>query len=1043
MGIGESRERSRWHTNTRGRVPGLAPTNKLRALAASGKGELLAEQREAAKLFRTRSELSEPPRHVVTETDVVRGLGLSQADQQKVIRLVTDTNAEWNQKTQTQRIFLARSRLVEVLRSMKYIPSDTRLELVKRAIQYWKRTWQTDYGKPPTIRYVARKSMDPSLHKAYGQAASGSHKYKSRKPDGHGGWLYDYGDGKGFQPGKGEHEGTTAAPTKKQGEEQITTGKHPSHDKFQPTVEDHPDGKQVHHLHEEVATELHPDMKAKDHAAQWQKHADEYKKLLGSGKKEDREKAHAHRHAANLHAQAHDEKFGAESAAAHGEPPKEAGKPPAPPPPPEGQEGGPNLPPTGAAGQAAPEPNGAAPMGPEQPLDGGQQPPMDQGAVPPPQAAEPQPTESGIPGVQLSPEIQEVHGHLDRAAKIMSQMSMAHQTIELNKLRIARTKKDSSIPRNLRKRLTAQYEAEMAHAKAAAAELEDHHVATMEQLKAAQKKLDKPNKLLDAFLKVLSKFVPKDATQRLKEADKSEPPTEPGAEPKQDKETAVGEEKPTEKSLRYDPEIVKSEAWLDTIVLVDHALQKARGPVKYKSRKRVGNRWVYDYGEGGGGKKTPKWVQEKKQEKRKKGPQKSRPTQRHWVQGSEYGLSDTQKAHKSGGVYSAQRQKLHKEIEAKFLDHVPPVPKDKRPVALVTMGGPASGKTTLVKHIQGTTNDFVLVNPDDVKDHIPEYTKGIHLDEIDGVPVSARDAAWLVHEESSDIATSVMEKGIDQRKNVIIDGTGKNAEGMMAKMRRLKAAGYHIRLVMPHVDMEAAVQRVEDRATGSGRYVPEEIVRDAHSKVPGNFFVIRKEADEWALFDNSGQKPKLGMWGPPPTEEDPKFAKEFRSTVEQMKAYRMGKSEAFGGQRFVIRKAETEEDDLPPSVSMEEMFRRIARYKGDADPDGPLHHQVSHTSQGDGIWWPVDDYEDEIRAMMNAHSNRVAKSDQQRCYPVAGIDRAHGGGPRLVVPIAGPAPRVDRAESVHPAKVDKRLVKAGHVVADPTFVVPIDGGDED
>jgi hypothetical protein len=133
-GIGESRERSRWHTNTRGHFPTYAPANKLRARLTAGQGEQLAAQREFNKLFRTRSETAPLPRRIYSLSDVVVGLGLSNADQQKVQRLVSDIPARFTQKSQTQHIALARGRLTETLRSMKYIPSETRMEIVKRSI---------------------------------------------------------------------------------------------------------------------------------------------------------------------------------------------------------------------------------------------------------------------------------------------------------------------------------------------------------------------------------------------------------------------------------------------------------------------------------------------------------------------------------------------------------------------------------------------------------------------------------------------------------------------------------------------------------------------------------------------------------------------------------------------------------------------------------------------------------------------------------------------------------------------------------------------
>ncbi len=142
----------------------MAPTNKIRARLAAGKGELLAQQLAANRVFRENETTEDAPlpRHIIAIEDVTHGLGLDAADEQAVQRIILDTNAHFDQTTQTHRLTLARASFVMTLRAMPYISSDIRMELTKRAIAYWKRNTQTDYGKPPTIRTIAVKS-EPTL----------------------------------------------------------------------------------------------------------------------------------------------------------------------------------------------------------------------------------------------------------------------------------------------------------------------------------------------------------------------------------------------------------------------------------------------------------------------------------------------------------------------------------------------------------------------------------------------------------------------------------------------------------------------------------------------------------------------------------------------------------------------------------------------------------------------------------------------------------------------------------------------------------------
>ncbi|HET6494945.1 MAG TPA: hypothetical protein VFH61_06230, partial [Thermoleophilia bacterium] len=118
----------------------------------------------AARMMRTSPEDLTGPieAHIITLQDVTRGLGLDQSDAGRIERLIADSSPEFTQKSQTQRIMHARQRLLAVTRTMKHVPADTRDELTRRATAYWKRNFQTDYGKSPTVRFREGATMDKS-----------------------------------------------------------------------------------------------------------------------------------------------------------------------------------------------------------------------------------------------------------------------------------------------------------------------------------------------------------------------------------------------------------------------------------------------------------------------------------------------------------------------------------------------------------------------------------------------------------------------------------------------------------------------------------------------------------------------------------------------------------------------------------------------------------------------------------------------------------------------------------------------------------------
>jgi len=232
--------------------------------------------------------------------------------------------------------------------------------------------------------------------------------------------------------------------------------------------------------------------------------------------------------------------------------------------------------------------------------------------------------------------------------------------------------------------------------------------------------------------------------------------------------------------------------------------------------------------------------------------------------------------------YTPERKALHAAIVDSFTKHVKPVPLDRTPTAIVTMGGSGVGKGSILATLVGDHNDFVVSDPDACKEKLPEYQRALAYGlTADGSTVTAKDAAAMAHEESSDLGEKVRARAVAERKNLILDGTGKNTEKFIGRIEALKAAGYHVHLVMPHIPLAEAVSRVGSRARNTGRYVPDNFVREAHHVIPGNFEQIARRAHEFSLFDNAGPKPRLvwaGGENQPDVVIDPNYVRKFKQT---------------------------------------------------------------------------------------------------------------------------------------------------------------------
>ncbi|GAG30724.1 unnamed protein product, partial [marine sediment metagenome] len=239
----------------------------------------------------------------------------------------------------------------------------------------------------------------------------------------------------------------------------------------------------------------------------------------------------------------------------------------------------------------------------------------------------------------------------------------------------------------------------------------------------------------------------------------------------------------------------------------------------------------------------------------------------------------------------------------------------------------ASGKTSMVRQLLGEKFEtFVSVNPDDVKEQMPEYNEALEF-EVEGKKTSAKDASAMCHEESSDIASDIYDKAVTQGLSMIIDGTGAKGERHRDRIQALKDAGYHVQLMMPDLDPELAVQRAEDRAEETGRWVPTgppppgtpDIVRKIYGKVPQNFEPLARLADEFALFDTTTFPPTVkwtGAQGQEDVVHDIGFLERFKKRSAEL-------ATQFGAPLTMPEEVLSLSEGNPPAVSLAEAIAII------------------------------------------------------------------------------------------------------------------------
>lgn len=175
------------------------------------------------------------------------------------------------------------------------------------------------------------------------------------------------------------------------------------------------------------------------------------------------------------------------------------------------------------------------------------------------------------------------------------------------------------------------------------------------------------------------------------------------------------------------------------------------------------------------------------------------------------------------------------------------------PVALFSAGGSGSGKSSVIQSIEGAIpEDAVVVNPDLVKEMIPEY------DAL--VKVGDERAAPFVHEESSHISKQVLARAVEHKANVYLDGVGDSEAGQagkpgkfLGKILTAEKAGYRPRVIVVDAPITKATQNAIARAKRSGRAVRLNDLVQLHKGVSRVFPEWSAHVKDWEVYANDGE----------------------------------------------------------------------------------------------------------------------------------------------------------------------------------------------
>ena len=271
--------------------PGTAQ-GKLRKWTRGGAGVAGGVQQQVNRMFRTESEGKPLTPRINDLDDVTRGLGLDSEDQQKIKTILQSTNASYGLKPHLRvpRIQHARAQLGQFLQATRRIESDVRMEIRKRAQEYWRKFGKTTYEEPPKVRYVFKKT--DAMKKAQGSVDTGEDELVQAR----------YQNPNTRRPHLLRASNIAVAYAKEQflnlqGDDEQSDDEKKDKPKLDMKVKEKGKGHTIK-FHDEVEADLPEDADFMHHATEYAKHHAGY--LVN--KDQDAKKAEAHRHAANIHA---------------------------------------------------------------------------------------------------------------------------------------------------------------------------------------------------------------------------------------------------------------------------------------------------------------------------------------------------------------------------------------------------------------------------------------------------------------------------------------------------------------------------------------------------------------------------------------------------------------------------------------------------------------------------------------------------------------------------------------------------------------------
>mmetsp|Transcript_37764 Transcript_37764/g.72343 ORF Transcript_37764/g.72343 Transcript_37764/m.72343 type:complete len:501 (-) Transcript_37764:300-1802(-) len=171
------------------------------------------------------------------------------------------------------------------------------------------------------------------------------------------------------------------------------------------------------------------------------------------------------------------------------------------------------------------------------------------------------------------------------------------------------------------------------------------------------------------------------------------------------------------------------------------------------------------------------------------------------------------------------------------------------PWLIFTAGAMGAGKSWCIKRLseKGYFNDscFVLVDPDEIRHHLPEFDGYIRHDKT--------TAGAKTHQEASLMAEIAVAEALRRGKNVLVDSSLRDWKWYKEYFKWVRRSFPQRRIAIIHVDAsrELVYERAEKRALATGREVPAKVLDAALQQVPRSVSELAPLCDYQATIVNN------------------------------------------------------------------------------------------------------------------------------------------------------------------------------------------------